>query len=323
VKKVRVGVVGVGYFGRFHAEKYALLEEVELVGISDIDPVRAEEVARRCSTQAYSRYRDLLGQVEAVSIAVPTRLHAAVAADFLERGVDVLLEKPMTSTLDEADQLIRLAEGHHRILQVGQLERFNGALLASKDIIRNPLLFESHRSSPFPGRGTDVDVVLDVMIHDIDILLSLIPSEVRSIQAAGSRVLTPQLDTVTARIEFKNGSIARMEASRVAEEKTRRTLVHQSNGTITIDYLSQKASFSRGEPAPGASDSGASSQEISVQKVDLLKAEILSFLESVRNRKPPRVSGRDGRRALEMALRIGKRATEKTVVPENQENIER
>ena len=312
MKKVNVGVVGVGFFGRFHAEKYAGMEEVELVGVSDVDPSRAEDVARRCRTRPFLQYRDLIGRVQAVSIAVPTRLHYPVAADFLEQGVDVLLEKPLTRTLEEADLLIRLAEGKGLILQVGQLERFNGALLASREIIRNPFLFESQRSSPFPGRGADVDVVLDLMIHDIDVLLSLVPHEVSAVQATGSPVVTSQLDTVEARIEFEKGCIARMKASRVAEEKIRQTRIHQADGVITIDYLSQKASFARmGAPSRGPA-SDAISRDIFVRKVDLLETEIRSFLQSVRDRQPPRVSGRDGKRALEVALRIVRSAAEGT-----------
>ena len=311
MKKIKVGVVGVGYFGRFHAEKYAGLEQADLVGISDLDSSRAEEVARRCRTRPFSRYGDLIGDVQAVSIAVPTRLHYPVAADFLRQGVDVLLEKPITSTVEEADQLIRLAEGKGLILQVGQLERFNGALLASREIIQDPFLFESHRLSPFLERGADVSVVLDLMIHDIDVLLSLVPSEVSDIHATGSPVVTSQLDTVTARVEFKNGCIAQLEASRVAEEKTRKTRIHQADGVITIDYLSQKAFLSRTGTIPGASGSNPLSEEITVRKADLVEAEIQSFLQSVRDRQTPRVSGRDGKRALEMALKIVESATER------------
>jgi predicted dehydrogenase len=225
--------------------------------------------------------------------------------------VDVLLEKPITSTVEEADQLIRLAEGKGLILQVGQLERFNGALIASREIIQDPFLFESHRLSPFLGRGADVDVVLDLMIHDIDILLSLVPSEVSGVHATGSPVVTSQLDTVTARVEFKNGCIAQLEASRAAEEKTRKTRIHQADGVITIDYLSQKVFLSRTGTIPGASGSNPLLEEISVRKADLVEAEIQSFLQSVRDRQTPRVSGRDGKRALEMALKIVESATER------------
>jgi predicted dehydrogenase len=310
VERVKVGVVGAGFFGRFHAEKVAAMEGAELVGVSDVDPSRAEEVARRCRTRPFSDHRDLVGQVQAVSIAVPTRLHYAVAADFLEQGVDVLLEKPITRTLEEADELIRMAEARGLILQVGQLERFNGALVASREIVRSPYLFESHRSSPFPGRGADVDVVLDLMIHDIDALLSLVSQEVRAVKATGSPVVTPLLDKVEARVEFVNGCVARMKASRVAEEKVRQTRIHQADGVITIDYLSQKAFLLPTVPSPAGGESDAIPRDLAAQKVDLLEAEIRSFVRSVRDRRPPFVSGRDGKRALEVALKIAESASE-------------
>jgi predicted dehydrogenase len=323
VKKIKVGVVGVGYFGRFHAEKYAGMDQADLVGISDVDLSRAEDVARRCRTRPFSQYTDLIGHVQAVSITVPTRLHYPVAADFLNHGVDVLIEKPITSTVEEADRLIRLAEERSLILQVGHLERFNGALLASREYIRNPLLFESRRLSPFLGRGADVDVVLDLMIHDIDVLLSLVSSEVSAVHATGNPVVTSQLDTAVVRIEFENGCVARLEASRVADEKARKTLIHQEEGVITIDYLSQKAFLSRPGTLPDAAGSIPPLEEISVHKADLVEAEILSFLQSVRDRQPPPVSGRDGKRALEMALRIVESAAERNRNLENRENIKR
>jgi len=312
VKRIKVGVVGVGFFGRFHAEKYAAMEGVELVGVADVDSSRADEVAQRHRTRSFSDYRNLIDIVEAVSIAVPTCRHHPVAVDFFRQGVDVLLEKPIASTLEEADQLIELAESKDLILQVGQLERFNGALLASQGMIQNPFCVESLRLSPFPGRGVDVDVVLDVMIHDIDILLSLVSSDVRAIHATGKPVVTSQADTADARIEFENGCLAKLKASRVAEEKVRQTRIYQSSGTLTLDYLSQRAFFSPGEAVPEGRNDQSVCQEIPVERVDLLESELDSFIRSVRDRKRVRVSGREGRRALEVALKITGKINEET-----------
>ncbi|NWF92540.1 MAG: Gfo/Idh/MocA family oxidoreductase [Syntrophaceae bacterium] len=303
--KIRVGVVGVGYLGQFHAEKYGRMEGVELVGVADIKPERAREVAKRCRTQPFFSHSDLFSRVQAVSVAVPTLLHYPIAKDFLSKGIDVLLEKPISNTLEEADELLQLAESKGLIFQVGHLERFNGALSASEGLIRSPLYIESHRIGPFLGRGTDVSVVLDLMIHDIDILLSLVRSEVRKIDAVGIPILTPSLDIANARIEFENGCVATLTASRVSKEKIRRTRIYQPESTLSIDYLTQRVSFSKRVDHPGRDENPEIvTEEIPVTKVDSLEAEIRSFLQSVRSRTPARVSGWDGRRALEVALEI-------------------
>jgi predicted dehydrogenase len=305
VGKIRVGAVGVGYLGQFHAEKYAHMEEVELVGVVDIDPPRAKKIAKRCRTQSFFHHSTLFDKVQAVSIAVPTLVHYPIAKDFFLQGIDVLLEKPISQTLEEADELIGLAEAKGLIFQVGHLERFNGALSASEEFIQSPLYIESHRVSPFPGRGTDVNVVLDLMIHDIDILLSLINSKVREIHAVGIPILTPHSDIANARIEFENGCKANLTASRVSNEKIRRTQIFMPNGTLSIDYLSQKVSFAKRVDPPRKNKTlEIVTEEIPVTKVDSLEAEIHSFLQSVRDRKPARVSGWDGRQALEVALQI-------------------
>jgi predicted dehydrogenase len=305
VKPIRVAVVGVGYLGQFHAEKYAKIEDVELVGVVDIDVSRAREIAKRYRTQPLFRHTDLFNRIQAVSISVPTALHYSIARDFLLHGVDVLIEKPIASTLEETDELIRLAESKACILQVGHLERFNGALLASKEMVQNPVFIESHRLGPFPGRGTDVHIVLDLMIHDIDIILNLLNSEVKQIHAIGLPILTPCLDIANAWVEFENGCVANLTASRVSKEKTRRTRIFQSNGTLTIDYLTQKAFFTKKRlPSERKETPEMVTEEIPVIKVDALETEIRSFLNSVRERSNVRVSGRDGKRALEMALQI-------------------
>lgn len=300
-----MGVVGAGYFGQFHAEKYSKMEGVELVGVVDIDPSRVREIAKRYQTQPFLRHSDLFGKVQAVSIAVPTPFHHCVTKDFFLCGIDVLLEKPISSTIEEADELIGLAEQKGLIFQVGHLERFNGALSAAEGMIRNPFLIDSQRLGPFSGRGDEVDVVLDLMVHDIDIVFNLVNSTVKELDAVGLPILTRHFDIANARIEFENGCRANLTASRISKEKTRKTRIFQPGGTVTIDYLSQKASSSeRVIPSEIKHHPEMVAKEIPVKKVDLLEAEIHSFLQSVRDRREPKVSGRDGKQALKVALRI-------------------
>ncbi|OGP77182.1 MAG: hypothetical protein A2V86_11305 [Deltaproteobacteria bacterium RBG_16_49_23] len=312
MKKIKVGVVGCGYFGQFHVEKYLKIEGVEWVGVVDIDHSCCREMVKRFPVQSFSCHSDLFGKVQSVSIAVPTPFHHPIARDFLLQGIDVLIEKPIAVTLHEADELIALAESKGLILQVGHLERFNGALLAVEGRIQHPFLIESQRLSPFSGRGADVDVVLDMMVHDIDIILNLVNSRVKRIDATGLPILTCDFDVANARIEFENGCRANLTASRVSREKTRKTRIFQPDGTLTIDYLSQKASSSKKVIRPdGGCSSEMLSEEIPVRKTDLLEAEIRSFLQSVRDRKEAKVSGRDGRQVLEVALRIIRKLEER------------
>ena len=304
MEKVRVAVVGVGYLGQFHAEKYAKIEEAELVGVVDIDVSRAKEIAKRYRTQPFFHHADIFNKVQAVSVAVPTHLHHSITKDLFVQGIDVLLEKPIASTLQETDELIELAESKGLVLQVGHVERFNGALMASEKMVQNPAFIESHRLGPFSGRGTDVSIVLDLMIHDIDILLNLLNSEVKQIHAIGLPILTPCLDVANAWIEFENGCVANLTASRVSKEKTRRTRIFQPNGMLTIDYLAQKAFFTKKAPSERKEIPEMVTEEIPVVKVDPLETEIRSFLKSVRERSDVRVSGRDGKRALQVAFQI-------------------
>ena len=305
MEKIKVGVVGVGYFGQFHTEKYAKIEEVDLVGVVDVDTSRAREIAKRYRTQSFSHHTDLFNRVQAVSIAVPTLFHYSMTKDFFLQGIDVLLEKPISNTLEEADELIGLAQSKGLILQVGHLERFNGALSGLKGRVKNPWFIESHRLGPFSGRGTEVDVVLDLMVHDIDILLSLMNSKVKKFEAVGMPILTRYPDIANARIEFENGCIANLTASRVSKEKIRKTWIFQPDGILSIDYLSQKLSFSKkAVPLRKEGIPEMLTEDIPVKKIDLLETEIHSFLQSVRDRKDVRVSGLDGKRALEMALQI-------------------
>jgi predicted dehydrogenase len=305
VEKLKVGVVGVGYFGQFHAEKYAKIEDVELVGVVDVDAFRAREIAKRYRTQPFFHYADLFQRVQAVSIAVPTPFHYSVTKECFLQGVDVLLEKPISSTLEEADELVGLSESKGLILQVGHLERFNGALSGLEGRLQHPRFIESHRLGPFSGRGAEVDVVLDLMVHDLDIILSLVKAKVKQFQAIGIPVLTHTPDIANARIEFENGCTANLTASRVSEEKIRKTRIFQPDGILSIDYFLQKLSFSKKVVPPGREKMPEMvTEEIPVKKIDLLETEIHSFLQRVRNRERPQVSGTDGRRALELALRI-------------------
>jgi predicted dehydrogenase len=313
--KLRLGVVGVGYFGQFHAEKYHQMPEVELVGLADIDRSRSRETARRFNTNAFYHYEDLYDKVDAVSIAVPTPIHYQVTKDFFHKGIDVLLEKPITATLREADELIGMAEKKQLVFQVGHQERFNAAFMALEETLVDPMFIESHRLSPFLQRAAGVDVVLDLMIHDIQIILSMVDSPIQSIQAVGLPIVSPYLDIANARIEFENGCIANVTASRVSGEKMRKIRIFQSTAYFSIDYVSQKITvLSKDGKGRKPISPGILAEDIKIAKNDPLELEIKSFVERVRDRKRPLVSGLDGKKALEVALRI---------TDQIQENIEK
>jgi predicted dehydrogenase len=217
MKKVRVGVIGVGYLGQFHAEKYAAIPDTELAGIVDTDPVRAAQIAKKLNTLAYSDPAQLLGRVDAVSIVVPTVFHHRIAKQFLKQGIHVLLEKPMTATLEQADELIELAAGKKLVLQVGHIERFNPAVTVVKALLKAPRYMAAERSAPFTVRCTDVNVILDLMIHDLDIVMDLAGSAPHEVSAAGASVITKEIDSASARIIFQNGCVADVTASRVSD----------------------------------------------------------------------------------------------------------
>jgi predicted dehydrogenase len=240
-RKLRAAVIGVGYLGKFHVEKYAANSRVEIVGVCDTVLSRAKEWGERVGAQAYADHRDLLGKVDAVSVVVPTDRHHEVARAFLDSGVDVLLEKPIAANLSEADDLIAAARKKGRILQVGHLERFNPAFLAARDRIKIPLFIETHRLTPFRGRGTDVDVVLDLMIHDLDIILSLVRGSVEHIHAVGVPVLADKVDIANVRLQFQGGCEANLTASRISLQDQRRLRIFQPDSYVTIDYAAKKA----------------------------------------------------------------------------------
>lgn len=302
MEKLRVGVVGVGYFGWFHAEKYARIPDVELVGVADINEARAQEVAKHFSTRPFVDYRDLLDKLQAVSVVVPTPIHYQIARDFIDHGIDVLLEKPMTTSLQEAEVLVEKAENQQTILQIGHLERFNSAVFALNGLLGNPLFIDSLRFSPFLERASQVDVVLDLMIHDIDIILSIVQSEVSSISAVGVPVISSHLDIANARIEFANGCTANITASRVSPKKMRQIRIFENEGYFTIDFLSHKMRVHR--KRQGSDGTEVVSEEIKIIPTDALESEIQSFVQKVRDRTDPLVSGRSGKRALEVALSI-------------------
>jgi predicted dehydrogenase len=305
-EKIPVGVVGVGYAGRLHAEKYAASSKAKLVGVVDIDGGRAQELGRRLGVPSMTDYRDLFGKVRCVSVAVPTKLHFEVAEAFLKEGIDVLVEKPMTATLDDGRRLVALAREGARILQVGHLERFNPAIRALEKAIREPKFVECHRLAPFVERGTDVDVVLDLMIHDIDVIASLVRAPVRQVDAVGVPVLTDKPDIANARITFANGCVANVTASRVSMKRERKIRIFQPDAYVSIDYDQKRAQIYH-RPEKGASWMDIRGETIEIKEGDALADQLDSFLECVRSRATPLVSGEEGLRALEIAASISER----------------
>ncbi|UCF31682.1 MAG: Gfo/Idh/MocA family oxidoreductase [bacterium] len=313
--KLKAAVIGVGYLGRFHAQKYAAMEDVELIGVVDADAARAADVAAELGTAPYEDHRVILDSVDLVSIAVPTTSHFEVARSCLRAGVHILLEKPITRTVAEAESLIEEAKARDLVFQVGHLERFNEAVMALEGAIKNPMFVESHRLAQFRPRGTDVDVVLDLMIHDIDIILSIVPSAVSSVDSVGVPVLSDEVDIANARLRFDNGCVANVTASRVSRETLRKIRIFQPDSYITIDYQTKRISLFRkngdGAPVPGLPN--ISMEEKTFESGDTLFAEIRSFVDSVKNGTPPLVSGEDGKRALELAHVITANLTGKPI----------
>lgn len=305
MKKKRLCVIGVGYLGKFHAEKYAKMDNVDLVGVADIDKNRAEEIAARVGTQSYVHYQDLIGHVDAASIAVPTPDHYTISRDFLKNGIDVLIEKPITTTLNEADDLICISNAKNRYIQVGHLERFNPAVLALDGIIKRPMFIESHRLSTYKERSTDVSVVLDLMIHDIDIISNFVDSEIMAIQAAGIPVVSEHADIANARLEFENGCVANVTASRISLKNERKIRLFQRDAYISVDFANKGITvIKQNEKQSGGLIPGIQIKQLSFKEGDALENELKSFVQSVHTRKPPLVTGQMGRKALKIALNI-------------------
>jgi predicted dehydrogenase len=302
---VRAAVVGCGHFGRYHAEKYAALAEAELLAVVDREPERARQLAARLGVAALSDLAELEGRVEAASVAVPTGEHFAVASRLLEGGLHVLVEKPIAATLDEAGALIELASARGRILQVGHLERFNAAILALADVLAQPLFIESHRLAPFQPRGTDVDVILDLMIHDIDLIQQLVDRPLARVDAVGVPVLSARDDIANARLQFEGGCVANVTASRASLKSERKMRLFQKDAYVSIDFQAGAATIAR----KGERETFPGVPEIEVERRgfaanDALALEIAAFLAAIRGERPVAVSGEDGRRALATALCI-------------------
>jgi len=302
-KQIRVAVVGAGEFGKNHVRVWRELDGAELAGVFDINAERAQQVAAEFGTQAISSLEALTrDQFDAVSVAVTTKEHARVGCRLLDAGLDVLVEKPMAASLGEADELIASARRSQRILQVGHVERFNPAVIAAQKIVARPMFFEVHRLGIFTPRSLDVDVVYDVMIHDLDILLALVGAPVVDLKAVGIPVVTDKVDIAHARVEFATGTVANVTASRVSTERVRKMRFFQEHEYISLDFTRQDALRIRVKP-------GGAQPEIGFEKLpatpeEPLRAELRAFAESVRTRKPPVVDGAAGRRALELADRV-------------------
>ena len=305
MQTVRTAVIGVGYLGRFHAQKYATLPRSRLVAVVDADPEVRERVAAEVGCRAVGDFREILGEVEAVSIATPTPAHYEIARECLERGVHVLVEKPITETLDDARDLVKVAANRGRILQVGHLERFNPAIRALEGTLGTPRFVESHRLAPFKERGTDVNVVLDLMIHDIDLIQSLVRAPIVSIDAVGTSVFSSGLDIANARIRYANGCVANTTASRISMKMERKLRLFQDDAYVSIDLQQKVLTVVRKPPeGSGATLGQVSIEERSYEQGDALRLEIEAFLEAVCGERPPVVTGEDGLQALETALRI-------------------
>ncbi|HEU5359866.1 MAG TPA: Gfo/Idh/MocA family oxidoreductase [Candidatus Deferrimicrobiaceae bacterium] len=301
----RVGVIGVGYLGRLHVQKLASFDDVALVGVFDADAERGKAVADEFGTSFWPTSQGLLREIEAVSIAVPTTAHYRVAMEAMRAGVHVLLEKPIAATVREGRALVREAAARRLVFQIGHLERFNAAVLSAASLLKEPRFIECHRLGPFGVRGTDVDVVLDLMIHDLDLILSFVRSPVSRIHAVGVPVISPNVDIANARLTFANGSVANVTASRVSARKQRKIRIFQEDTYVSMDFVEQNIQiFRRIVPERPDASPEISGELLETEKGDALRYEIRSFIDCVRTGAPPRVSGRDGLAALELAFRI-------------------
>ncbi|PIQ88826.1 MAG: hypothetical protein COV72_06005 [Candidatus Omnitrophica bacterium CG11_big_fil_rev_8_21_14_0_20_42_13] len=298
--KIKVAVIGAGRLGVIHARIYKEIPRTELTGICDIDRLRADSAARTFGVAAYYGHQELFGKVDAVSIAVPTELHYKIGRDFLNSNIHTLIEKPFTINVRQADSLIKTAKHKKLILQVGHVERFNSVFAATRQIIKEAKFIECHRLSPFPNRSLDVGVVLDLMIHDIDIVLGLVNSGIKHIEAVGVKVLTKFEDIANARITFKNGCVANLTASRISDEVMRKIRIFQKNTYISLDYKDAQASVYKKEA------SQIIKQDLPIEKEQPLQKELAAFIDCIITKKEPLVSGEVAREALAVALKIQK-----------------
>jgi predicted dehydrogenase len=328
MKPLRVGVIGVGHLGALHTKMYAQIPSAQLIGVYDIDSMRAEKIAAEFGVKAFAQIDDLLAQVEAVSIATVTQSHFDAAMQVIKRGIHLLIEKPITATIEQARSLTEQAEAKGLNLQVGHIERFNPAILALEQYNITPLFIESHRLAQFNPRGSDVAVVLDLMIHDIDLILSLVKSKVTRIDANGVTVISDTPDIANARLQFENGCVANVTASRISQNKMRKMRLFQHDAYISIDFAQGLAEVFRlvDEKTPGIKptmmlgkiDQGLHKRMIiyeqpEVQEVNALKYELERFIESVQKNSEPPVTGRDGLHALEVAQEILQKIDSQTI----------
>lgn len=302
---IKMALVGCGHMGKIHLQKLSSFDEIQIAGIVDVDTKRANDLAQPINVPAFNNYKKLLGNVDGVIIATPTETHYQIAKDFLKSGTHILLEKPITSRQDQAQELIDLAQARQLILQVGFLERFNPAFSKILPIIKKPLLIESRRSSEFTGRSTDIDVVLDLMIHDIDLILSIVREDVCDIRAQGVSFITDKLDMASARIEFSNGCIADLNASRISSKKERTLTVFEGNQIFFIDLLNRRVVYSAKEQ-----NKDIDTEEYTVDPIDAVKYEISLFIQSILTGTAPIVRGEDGLRALTLADQVKQRIAE-------------
>jgi predicted dehydrogenase len=305
MKKIRAAVIGVGYLGRFHAQKYAQAADCELIAVADSRQQARDQVGGELAVRTVADYRELLGAVDAVSVVTQTPAHFEIARDFLNSGAHVLVEKPITETLQEARELIALAARQKRVLQVGHLERFNAAILAAEPYLRSPRFVECHRLAPYRERGTDVNVVLDLMIHDIDIVQTMVGAPIVTIDAVGTPVFSDEIDICNARLRFANGCVANATASRVSLKTERKMRVFEDDAYLSLDLQQKILTVIRKKtPSDPPGPLPVNIEEQSLEQGDALKAEIESFLDCIRTGRPPVVSGEAGLMALETAMRI-------------------
>jgi predicted dehydrogenase len=303
---IQVGVIGVGHLGEYHVQKYKAMDQVELVGVMDINPQRASEIARRYNTTAFPSHQELLRHVNGVSVAVPTECHFDIARDVMAHGVHLLIEKPITLSLAHADQLIAMGEERGLVFQVGHVERFNPAVIKMEALLTRPIFIESHRLSLFTTRGTDVDVVLDLMIHDLDIILHIVPSEIKEVHAVGMPVITGKTDIANVRIIFANGTVANLTANRVSNSQLRKIRIFQPEAYLSVDCLKREISVTRlnGNLKNSKNHPQITSNKMKYPDSDPLATQISAFVEAVKAESTPVVTGQDGRRALNLALSI-------------------
>jgi len=305
MRELRAAVIGAGRLGNLHARKYAAIAGIKLAYVVDLDSAHAASVASELASAPLTDYRLLAGKVDLVTVASPGVTHHEIASAMLRSGIDVLLEKPMAETLAQARELAALASASGRILQIGHLERFNPAVVRLHSIVKNPRFVECHRLAPFTERGTDVDVVLDLMVHDLDVILSVAPSEVASLEAIGVAILTDRIDLANARIRFQSGLIANLVTSRVSARRERKIRFFQPDAYISVDYEARSIQlYRKTPPAPGANFPTISAEQIELGEGDPLADEVSAFVNAVRNRSKPAVSADDGLRVMELSERI-------------------